>query len=105
MLSYAPSVKPGASVSGPPPHPQPLSPSGERGHYSGLGTQHFFVDHVDPVLTFQAAVGECSDDFEDLVREASDVQDVFAVCGLRGRVRLDVDADHLRLRVAGLELR
>lgn len=46
---------------------------------------------------------EIGDLIEDLIREATDVQHVLAVHGLRGAIGLDLDADQFRRPVAGLD--
>src|SRR5262245_55473450 len=61
------------------------------------------LDHADPVVVAQTSRGEFRDQIEDLIREAADVQDVFALLGLDRAVGLNVNADHPRLRIAPLE--
>src|SRR5262245_36425518 len=61
------------------------------------------LNHADPVVVAQTSRGEFRDQLEDLIREAADVQDVFALLGLDRAVGLNVDADRPRLRIAPLE--
>src|SRR5215469_11246468 len=58
------------------------------------------LDLSDEVIRAELALGEERDDLEHRVREATDVQDVRAVGGLRRAVRLHVDEHQLGLRVA-----
>src|SRR5262245_13665162 len=61
------------------------------------------VDHAYPVIVVQSTGGELGDQLEDLIRESSDVQNVFALLGLDRAVGLNVNADHPRSRAAPLE--
>src|SRR6266540_716989 len=61
------------------------------------------LDHADPVVVAQTSRGEFRDQLEDLIREAADIQDVFALLGLDRAVGLNVNADHPRLLIAPLE--
>src|SRR5215467_3057060 len=61
------------------------------------------LNHADPVVVAQTSRGEFRHQIEDLIREAADVQDVFALPGLDRAVGLNVNADHPRLRIAPLD--
>src|SRR5262245_44356538 len=84
-----------------------LQSAHERGRLKSAPHLHLLqlngLDYADPVFVAQTSRGEFRDQIEDLIREAADVQDVFALLGLDRAVGLNVNADHPRLRIAPLE--
>src|SRR4029077_10127919 len=65
-----------------------------------LSSRLYRLNPADPVVSIQLSRRERRDHFENLIREAADVQDIFTLRRLRRPVRLDVQTNQLRLRVA-----
>ena len=58
------------------------------------------LDLADPVIRIKLILGKGRDHLEHSVGETSNIQYIRALDGLRGRVRLDVDADAFSVDLA-----
>src|SRR5690349_7265111 len=65
--------------------------------------QRYRIDNTDPVISVQLTARELRDHVENLIRESTDIENVFTVNRLHRAVRLHVDANQTSRGIALLE--
>jgi len=74
-------------------------------HSASYSSHRYRFDPRHPVIRLEPSRGECRDDFEHLIGESPDVQNVRPLGGLRGPVRLYIQANQTSQRIPLTELR